>query len=306
MLRLLSVALVVLFALSSVVSAKAPQEHKINLQKRNLSGEIPYQISNIVINGAPVEMGSSFSVGSTGNEWEKKMTFNFMNTSNKEIAHMFIKLLVPSLDQSNLGTLIPFFWFRSRTAGSVYPPFRGDQFQEMFQDIPDLRPRENLQIKLQEKYYEDFSKMIQKMGFSNSGEIKGITIWIDTLVFTDGTLWKSGTYFKPDPKDSSHWTPIEKVSSVRVDETGLASVSPPPKTSFCPFGHNRVLGFINCRRTSTGGPCSDSVLTLDFNTGTFNQVGWVNELCSDSMGRVCDSFPEPVIQECPLGVLPSR
>lgn len=223
---------VAIFAFSSVASPKNAQGHEITLQKRNLREEIPYQISNIVINGAPIEMDSAFSVGSTGDEWEKKLTFNFTNTSNKDITYLNIELLLPNPDKSRHGALAPFFWFRSRTAGSVLPFFRDAKSQEMFRDVPDLKPGETLHIKLQEKYYDSFQRMIRDMGLSNSGEIKDVTIWVDTVGFSDGTIWNY-EYFKPDPTDPTKWVPTEKVSLRSPDGRRSASLSSPSSQAGC-------------------------------------------------------------------------
>jgi hypothetical protein len=211
MLRYIVLLTLAIFPFSSVASPKNVQGHEITLKERNLRGEIPYQISNIVINGAPIEMDSAFSVGGTGDEWEKKLIFNFTNTSNKDITYLDIKLLLPNPDKSRLGAFAPFFWFRSRTAGSVLPFLRDAKSQEMFRDVPDLKPGETLQIKLQEKYYDSFQRMIGIMGLSNSGEIKDVTIWVDTVGFSDGTIWNY-EYFKPDPTDPTKWIHREKVS----------------------------------------------------------------------------------------------
>jgi hypothetical protein len=211
MLRYILLSTVAMFAFSSIASPKNTQEHEITLHERRISGEIPYEISNIVINGEPIEMDSSFFVGSTGDEWEKKMTFDFVNTSNKDINHLVIDLMLPNPDKSMRGALAPFYWFRSRTAGSVLPLFRDGKHQEMFRDVPDLKPGETLQIKLLEKYYDSFQDMIGRrgMGLSNSGEIKDVTIWVDIVGFSDGTIWSYGQYFKSDPNDPIKWVPTK-------------------------------------------------------------------------------------------------
>lgn len=298
-LSVLCISIALSIGMNLAASSKNTQERKITSRKRHLAGEFPYQITNIVINGAPIEMDSSFSVGSTGDEWEKKLTFNFVNTSNKDITYVFIELQLPSPDGIKLGAHAPFFWFRSRTAGSVLPFFRDVKSQEMFRDVPDFKPGDILQIKLQEKYYNDFQRVLGMLGLSNSGEIKDFTIWVKTVGFSDGTIWEYGQYFKLDPKDPKKWVPAEKGMSLGgVDERGSSSLSSPSSQAFCGDTHALEADEIECL-SPTGGDCFDVVEGLSHNPGKYSIMNYFMHGCINNTGIICDYFPEPVFDTCP-------
>jgi hypothetical protein len=283
MLRYILFLAVTIFAFSSVASPRNAQINKITLKERKISGEIPYQISNIVVNGEPIEMNSSFFVGSTGDEWEKKMTFNFVNTSNKDITSVHIRLMLLSQDKSKLRAAPTFFLFRSRSDVKA---------QDMFRDVPDLKPGETLQIKLQEKYYDSFQKMIGRVGLSNSGEIKDVIIWVYTVGFSDGTIWGYGSYYKPDPKDPTKRVPAEKVSLRSADGRSSAS--------FCPETFGLDFSGVFCiGNPGSGENCETSVFYRSSSPGNFVRDGWAFIDCFDSALNPCDQFPTDVFATCP-------
>ena len=293
MLKYILFLTVSMFAFSSVALSQNAQINKITLKERKIAGEIPYQISNIAINGEPVKMNSSFFVGSAGDEWEKKLIFNFTNTSNKDITYLDIKLMLPPEDKSKQGALPTFFWFRSRTAGSVLPMFRNDdKFQGMFQDVPDLKPGETLQIKLQERYYGSFQRMIEKIGLSNSGEIKDVIIWVKTIGFSDGTTWGYGSYYKPDPNDPTKSVPIEKVSLRSADGRTSESLSSASPQVFCPTRYSISSGYVFC----VGG-CMAIQFYSTGASGSYVYAGSAYSQCFMLNGEDCpDSYPEDVWQ----------
>lgn len=278
MLRHILLLTVTIFAFSSVASPRNAQINKITLKERKISGEIPYQISNIVVNGELIKMNSSFFVGSRGDEWEKKLTFNFVNTSNKDITHVHIQLMLPSEDKSKLGAAPTFFWFRSRS---------DVKYRDMSQDVPDLKPGETLQIKLQEKYYDSFQKMIGRIGLSNSGEIKDVIIWVNTVGFSDGTIWTYGRYYKPDPNDPTKWVPTEKVS-----------LSSPSSPLFCPITFYIGFGFITCHDFGTGLCEAGSPFAASYGGGYVYLGSALND-CFNQFAAPCDMFPVDAFETCP-------
>jgi hypothetical protein len=287
MLRYILLLTVTMCAFSSVASSRNAQINKITLKERRIAGEVPYQISNIAVNGEFIEMNSSFFVRGAGDEWEKKLTFDFVNTSNKYITYLDIQLMLPPEDKSERGAAPHFFWFKSKSSG-----------HELFRDVPDLKPGETLQIKLQERYYDSFQKMVGSMGLSNSGEIKEVIIWVNRIGFSDGTVWGYGRYYRPDPNDPTKRVAPEPLRS--GDGRSSASLSSPSPQLFCPTTRELGLGLVFC-----ASPPPDALtcqIALQFQTPNpgpwkfwFSHI----ENCLDDFGRVCGSYPSDSFTLCP-------
>jgi hypothetical protein len=202
--------------------------------------------------------------------------------------------MLPPEDTSKIGAAPTLFWFRSRS---------GVKAQGMFQDVPDLKPGETLQIKLQQRYYDAFQKMIEKIGLSNSGEIKDAIIWVKTIGFSDGTIWGYGSYYKPDPNDPTKWVRIEKVSLRSADERSSVLLSSPSSQLFCPPTYKLEADYIFCVYT----PCRAIVFYSTGEPGDYAHDHYAYSDCfSEGGGDVCnDRFPEDVWYPCPLPLVES-
>ena len=192
-------ALAVLAVASPAALSKVVQQQTVVLKEFDLNKPgyaVPYKISGVKNENTAIGLGISTSVDGV-DEWIKKLAFSFTNTSEKSMSRVLIKLWLLNPDSPQPSAKVPLFFFASKSVSPLFP------------DVADLEPGEKLQVTFQEKYYESLQRLTQKVGLLNSDRIRDITICVDSILFSDGTTWSYGKYYRPDPKDPSRFIPLE-------------------------------------------------------------------------------------------------
>lgn len=173
------------------------QEQKRIIEKwPSYSGE-PVNITTVKNYRGIVEVGKKFS---DNDNWFEELTISVENVSDKDITYIGIGLMYirpeSQATELPLGDTINY----------------GDRVAALKGSAPPIKFKSSLgvaaiDIKMSARQYNSTRALLQKVGYPAS--IQALKIYIEEVLFSDGSAWSAGTWFERDPNDPDKLVPVE-------------------------------------------------------------------------------------------------
>jgi hypothetical protein len=129
-------------------------------------------------------------------DWLKGMTINARNDSEKTLVHLSLKLDFPETTKSGNGMVS---WLRYGKHPTILQIGKDEE--------RPADPGQNFQIRLDEKELLALKRFIESRQPLN--DLTQVTISLENVYYSDGTMWSGGHIRKPDPNDPKRWIPID-------------------------------------------------------------------------------------------------
>jgi hypothetical protein len=175
------------FALVLLCSAAAAAPKDRTLKRASLPDE-PVEITEIKVKENRVQFWEQFPAD---DDWLSGITFTVKNTSERQISHLTLLIEQPI----------------SETFSLTIPVGAGD-FNPLGQTVSGpaiAAPGKTVEIRLSEGRYRGFRDAVPTQ--YQFTPITQVTIHVQRVVFTDGTMWYKGMLHQRDPNNPRRWYP---------------------------------------------------------------------------------------------------
>jgi hypothetical protein len=162
--------------------------------KKEVIKNEPIELADIRTQRQTVRAGEAFE---EGEEWLKHLGFKLTNKWDKAITYIVLNVDFPETEKT--GSMMMYSLYLGQqpdvAATLTNPPLR-------------LEPTESLEVSLAPEY-EQLKKFIESRQ-APLGDISEISIWLDQVMFEDGTIYAGGSIFQrnPDPDSPRKWVPL--------------------------------------------------------------------------------------------------
>jgi hypothetical protein len=181
-------------AWSSINRSSAGQEKAEDKIVKHLSyPNQPVEISNLDVKGKAIRLNEK--MGENGDDWLSNLSITVKNISDKTITCVEINLDFPETKTTGNMMSFPLKYGQNPQARIVTG------------QSESLPPNQNVTIDLSGKLSADLKDFIEKRHPLNS--LKKVAIHVNQVCFEDGTIWSSGSFFRPDPNSPSKYIRIE-------------------------------------------------------------------------------------------------
>lgn len=209
---LVVLVVILLYSLLPIAKTQSQEQNRI-IEKWPAYSSEPLSITTIRNLRGIVEFGKTFSAD---DDWFKELTVSVKNVSGKDITYIDIGLrFIRPENQAKEPPLVHTISHGDRLSAlkRIAPPI----------DFKSSSEDSGIDIKLPDHAYKSIKLMLENLGYPPN--IKRINIYIENVLFSDGTAWASGTWFKRNPIDPEKLIPIEQ-----------SQVTTPQRTSKTPMG----------------------------------------------------------------------
>lgn len=191
---LLVVANVCVLALYLVGWTAGAQQRERVVAQNSVIKNGPVEIAEIRTQGRAVQAGETFE---DGEEWLKNIEFKLTNKWDKAITYVVLNVDFPE----------------TRKTGSMmmYSLYLGQQpeVRSTLSNMPlRLAPTESVEVSLSPEF-ERIKKFIESRQPS-LGDIHELSVWLDQVMFEDGTIYAAGSLYRrnPDVHSPQKWMPL--------------------------------------------------------------------------------------------------
>ncbi len=217
-----AVVLTILFmAMFFVVSVSLQSKQENLLIEVSSSKKDPVKIISFKVGDTKIQPGEKFT-GS--DDWLKDLQVDFENISGKTATHIEFALWFPRPEEQK--GIAPLF----------FPIFRGDRSEAMKGtnsgfEIGADSGNNKASVSLLEQDYEDIRFYLNKHNYPSRTE--RVKIYLRVVVFDDGTVWQSGSWFKIDPTNPRNLIEIEGDDNIALSSSAGACVQVRPVYDSC-------------------------------------------------------------------------
>jgi hypothetical protein len=171
----------------------AQRNERVVVKKDVIKNE-PVEIADIRTQSKTVRVGEAFEAGE---EWLKNIDFKLTNRWDKAITYVVLNVDFPETKET--GSMMMY---------SLYLGQQPDVKSTLTNTPLRLEPAESINVSLAAEY-ERIKKFIESRQ-SPVGNIHEISVWLDQVMFEDGTVYAAGSIFKrnPDPHSPQKWVPV--------------------------------------------------------------------------------------------------
>jgi hypothetical protein len=189
---------VILLYISLPLAKNTTQEQKRVIEKwPSYSGE-PVNITTVKNYRGIVEVGKKFS---DNDNWFEELTISVENVSGKDITYIGIGLMYvrpeSQATELPLGDTINY--------GDRVAALKGSALPIKFKSSSGVAV---INIKMTAQQYSSTRALLQKVGYP--ANIKELKIYIEEVLFSDGSAWSAGKWFERDPNDPDKLVPVER------------------------------------------------------------------------------------------------
>lgn len=208
-----AVVLTVLFMAMLFVAHVNVQSRKENLLiEVSSSKKEPVKIISFKVGDAKIQPREKFT-GS--DDWLKDLQVDFENISGKTATHIAFALWFPRPEEQK--DIAPLF----------FSIFRGDRSEAMKGTNSGFEIRADsgnntASVSLLQQDYDGIRFHLNKLNYPSRTE--RVKISLQAVVFDDGTVWESGSWFKIDPTNPKNLIEIEGDDNIALSSSANACV----------------------------------------------------------------------------------
>lgn len=159
----------------------------------------PVEITTIRSKAGVIKPGVMFS----GDEdWIQGLTMGVRNKSDKPITHISLRILFPC-PEGQKGELD---FVELLNYGESPIPYEDGRVP--VNSAKAVLPGESIELKLSDENYMAVKALLKESKYSS---IKRIKVDVETLGFSDGTLWMAGKMYTLDENDPGKLIPVKKL-----------------------------------------------------------------------------------------------
>ena len=164
-----------------------------------LGGKEPVRAICFEVEGERMEFGQRFSAGE---DWLKTLTIGIQNTSGKVVTYIDIGVFVPRHNDQNKAPPFHFSLFSGDKQAALKMEDSGLLFE------PSSSPDRSVAVRMGLDEFTSIRSSLSKLGYPS--KIGAIELQIEEVVFSDGTVWSLGRWYRTDPSDRRKLIPIGK------------------------------------------------------------------------------------------------
>ena len=170
----------------------AQRRERVVVNKRIIKNE-PVEIADIKTRSKIVKAGEMFE---DGEEWLKDIDFKLTNRWDKVITYVVLNVDFPETKKT--GSMMMY---------SLYFGQQPEARATMTNEPLRLEPAESIEVSLVPEYAR-IKKFIESRQ-APVGDIHEISVWLDQVMFEDGTVYAAGSIYErnPDPYSPQKWVP---------------------------------------------------------------------------------------------------
>lgn len=206
-----AVVLTILFMAMFFVESVSLQSKKENLVIEVSSSEKdPVKIVSFKVGETKIQPKEKFT---GADDWLKDLQIDFENISGKNAIHIEFALWFPRPEEQK--GVAPLF----------FPIFRGDRSEAMrgassgFEIKADSTDNK-ASVSLLQQDYEDIRFYLNKHNYPSRTE--WVKVYLRAVVFDDGTVWESGSWYKIDPMNPKNLIKIEGDDNIALSSSSAS------------------------------------------------------------------------------------
>jgi hypothetical protein len=173
-----------------------------------LGGKGPVRAVFFEVDGERMEFGHRFSAGE---DWLETLTIGIQNTSGKVVTYIDIGVFVPRQQDQTKAPPFHFSLFSGNKLAALKMEDSGLRFE------PSSSPDRYVTVGMDLDEFTSIRSSLSKLGYPS--KIGSIELQIEEVVFSDGTVWSLGRWYRTDPGDRRKLIP-----SVRTKATDKRSL----------------------------------------------------------------------------------
>lgn len=187
------VALTLLIAAMFFVASVNLQSQKESLVVEVLSFNGPIKIDSLKIGNLPVQSGEKFAATE---DWLKELSVNIKNSFGKTVTYIDVGVFVGRPKGQEEVPMFHYSILRGSKINALKRINSGLEFKSS--DSIDS----NFNIAISDKEYKEIQESLKQLNYPSGTE--KLQIQIEEVVFDDGTMWSSGSWYKYNPDDQKN------------------------------------------------------------------------------------------------------